>query len=89
MTVDRTTRVAPAAKARLIASAESTPPASWSGTATRAAIDPTASRLPGLPARAPSKSTRWTSRAPMATNLSAIRSGRSVGAPMPDPAPGQ
>ena len=41
------------------------------------------------PARAPSKSTRWISRAPIATNRSAIRSGRSVGAPTPDPAPGQ
>ena len=30
---------------------------------------------PGRPARAPSKSTRWTSRAPIATNRSAIRSG--------------
>ena len=37
---------------------------------------------PGAPARAPSKSTRWISRAPCATNRSAIRSGRSVGAPI-------
>ena len=70
-----TTRVAPAANASWIASAESTPPATWSGTATRAATAPTVSRLAGDPARAPSKSTRWTSRAPRATNRSAMRSG--------------
>ena len=39
--------------------------------------------------RAPSKSTTWTTRAPSSTNRSAIRSGRSVGAPTPDEAPGQ
>ena len=55
----------------------------------RRATPPTVSRLAGAPARAPSKSTRWISRAPRATNRSAIRSGRSVGAPMPAPAPGQ
>ena len=40
MAVVSTTRVAPAANASRIASAESTPPATWSGTATRAAIEP-------------------------------------------------
>src|SRR4051812_16954816 len=87
--MDVTIRVAPAANASRIPSAVSTPPASWSGTATRAAIAPTASRLPGRPVRAPSKSTRWISRAPRSTKLSAIRSGRSVGAPIPVDAPGQ
>ena len=89
MSVPSTTRVAPAAKTRRIASAEARPPATWIGTATRAAIDPIASISTGTPARAPPKSTRWISRAPIATNVSAMRSGRSVGAPTPDAAPGQ
>ena len=55
----------------------------------RDAIAPTASRLAGAPETAPSKSTRWMSRAPWATNRSTIRSGRSVGAPIPVAAPGQ
>src|SRR6185369_1273644 len=87
--IDVTTRVAPAANASRIPSALSTPPATWSGTADRDAIAPTASRLPGRPVRAPSKSTRWISRAPRSTKLSTIRSGRSVGAPTPVDAPGQ
>src|SRR3990172_5460465 len=58
------TRVAPAAKASGIPSAESTPPANWSGVATRAAIVPTASRLTGAPARAPPKATRGRSGGP-------------------------
>ena len=41
----RTTRVAPAAKASRIASAPSSPPATWIGTATRRGDRPTASRL--------------------------------------------
>ena len=53
MAVVSTTRVAPAANASRIASAESRPPASWSGTAIRAAIAPTASSSAGAPARAP------------------------------------
>ena len=44
---------------------------------------------PGCRRRAPSKSTRWTSRAPWATTRSTMRSGRSVGAPTPVDAPGQ
>ena len=89
MSVPSTARVAPAAKTRRIASAEARPPATWIGTATRAAIDPIASVSTGTPARAPPKSTRWISRAPIATKVSAIRSGRSVGAPTPEAAPGQ
>ena len=44
---------------------------------------------PGAPRRAPSKSTTWISGAPRPTKCSAIRSGRSVGAPMPVATPGQ
>ena len=44
---------------------------------------------PARPVFAPSKSTTWTIRAPSSTNRSAIRSGRSVGAPTPADAPGQ
>ena len=79
-----TTRVAPAANARRMWSARSRPPATWIGTATRDGDLARPPRgCPALPARAPSKSTRWTIRAPSATNRSAIRSGRSVGAPTP------
>ena len=55
----------------------------------RAAIEPIASSSAGAPARAPAKSTRWMSFAPIATKVSAMRSGRSVGAPIPAAAPGQ
>src|SRR3970282_983951 len=65
------------------------PPATWSGTATSAATAAIASRFAGRPRRAPSRSTRWMSGAPSATKWRAIRSGRSVGAPVPVAAPGQ
>ena len=84
-----TTRVAPAAKATRMASGESRPPASWSGVATRDAIAPNTSVFTGAPRRAPSKSTTWIIGAPRPTKCSAIRSGRSVGAPMPVETPGQ
>jgi hypothetical protein len=45
--------------------------------------------LAGWPDRAPSKSTRWITLAPRAEKRSAMRSGRSVGAPTPAAAPGQ
>ena len=90
MAVVSTTRVAPAANARL----DRLGGIDAAGKLQRArrlrdATAPTASRLTGLPARAPSKSTRWMSRAPSATSRSTIRSGRSVGAPVPAAAPGQ
>ena len=71
------------------------PPASRgrrrAGAASRpaAAIAPIASMLTGAPRRAPSKSTTWISGAPRPTKCSAIRSGRSVGAPTPVDTPGQ
>jgi hypothetical protein len=80
----------PAAKASRMRSESSMPPATWSGTA-----DARRDRSDRLeirrwrPARAPSKSTRWMTRAPWATNRSTMRSGRSVGAPTPAAAPGQ
>src|SRR3990172_8076885 len=84
-----TTRVAPTAKARRTWSGPSIPPPSWRGTATSAAIRPMASRFSGLPSRAPSRSTTWMSGAPRSTKWRAIRSGLSVGAPVPVAAPGQ
>ncbi len=86
--IPTTTRVAPAANTSRISSGPSTPPATWSGAATLDAIRPIASRFPGRPARAPSKSTTWIKRAPRATKPAAIRSGRSVGVPSPVAAPG-
>ena len=44
---------------------------------------------PARRVRAPSKSMRWISFAPCPTSRSTMRSGRSVGAPMPVDAPGQ
>ncbi len=44
--------------------------------------------LPGGRPRAPSRSTRWIRGAPASTNQRQIRSGRSVGVPVPVAAPG-
>ncbi len=84
--VDSTTRVAPAANARRMASGR---PGRRRAAAGRRPGRPPHRRPRGCPGcpPAPSKSTRWISGAPALTRRSTIRSGRWWGAPTPVEAP--
>ena len=70
--VPRTTRATPSSSVASMSASVRSPPPTWHGTSTASTIRRMTSPLTGLPALAPSRSTRWRARAPSDTQRRAM-----------------